>query len=128
MKWSDSIGSGCRWAEYAEPFYEGYDIIYDNSQNNYQGDFEMIGLRINHSDIRPKYIYLHYDYGSCSGCDAYENMTDLEVKKEMNDLLMEFEDDLEFNTWIEMLRTTNGNSRLITNMEEYFNADKKSSN
>ena len=67
MNWDDTVASCCRWAEAAEPLFEGYHIMWEDSEDDYQGHAAVLGK------MGDSYRYLEWYYGSCSGCDPWED-------------------------------------------------------
>jgi hypothetical protein len=68
MRWEDTIASGCRYGDVLAPLFEGGDVIWEFSTANYQGFANVLVAM-------PDGRFIHYEwtYGSCSGCDEWEN-------------------------------------------------------
>ena len=68
MKWEETIASECRYGDVAERLFGKSEVIWENSENDYQG----------HANVfvaLPSGRFAHYEwtYGSCSGCDEWED-------------------------------------------------------
>jgi hypothetical protein len=84
IKWNDTIATGCRWSEDIEYLFDGWTIIIDKSENDYQGSVCLLATRDG------QYRFIEYHYGSCSGCDAYEEMKDNARKEAFEKLTITF--------------------------------------
>lgn len=85
-RFGETEAAQCRWSEYAEEIFGDWDVIWDNSQADYQGSVEFLA----HKD--GKFGYLSYSYGSCSGCDSWEDMEAEKVREEFQRMAEFFED------------------------------------
>ncbi len=84
IKWEDTIAYKCRWSENAEYLFEDWTILIDCSENYYQGEVCILAVKNN------EYRFLEYSYGSCSGCDIYEELENDEIQKEFKKLTITF--------------------------------------
>lgn len=111
MQFKDTVASQCRYSGVTERIFEGYDILWDNSEAGYQGEVELLGKK------GRAYQYFGFAYGSCSGCDPWgdhENdspVVEMEFRKKQ---LMSFKNEKELLTWYGMLEETKGNQKLRT--------------
>ena len=99
MKWNDTISSKCRYGSIAERIFANLDIIWEDSEDDYQGTVKLIALMEN-SDI----VTFTYNYGSCSGCDDWEAVgyNDDQIEQAMRKECMEvFTDYKEFLKYVQ---------------------------
>lgn len=80
MKYSETVANDCRYGSIAAPLFEGCEIVLDDSEADYQGQAKVVGKRPDGS-----YIFYEWSYGSCSGCDDWENrsLSDAQIFEEM---------------------------------------------
>lgn len=80
MKWNETIASKCRYGDVAERIFSDAEIIWECSEDDYQGSANVIASM-------PDGTFIHYEwtYGSCSGCDEYESLglSDDEIEADM---------------------------------------------
>jgi hypothetical protein len=80
MKWKETEASNCRYGDVARRIFEDSEIIFENSLADYQGFANVLAAM-------PDGSFIHYEwtYGSCSGCDEWEDrgLSDDEIEKEM---------------------------------------------
>lgn len=80
MRWEKTVASGCRYGEVAERIFGNAEIIWENSENDYQGFANVLAHM-------PDGTFVHYEwtYGSCSGCDEWEarELDEDQVEEEM---------------------------------------------
>lgn len=76
-----------RWSEYAMVGLENWDVIFAYGEDDYQGSCEYI---VRHPSYRTdvphwydQWIAFGWSYGSCGGCDGYEDLSDNEIIKAM---------------------------------------------
>lgn len=85
----DSIAAQCRYGDIACAVFQNAEVIWEHSENDYQG-FANILVRM------PDGTFAHYEwtYGSCSGCDEWENrcLTDQQIEDEMRFAMVTFDD------------------------------------
>lgn len=110
MKWDKTIASQCRYGDIAEKVFGKWDIIWEDSEADYQGHATILGKK------GRKYVFYEWWYGSCSGCDGWEadGKDDKAIEKEMKDTAMWFDGKKELKDWLDMLE---GNPRSNANME-----------
>lgn len=75
-----------RYTENIPKWFIELDFVDGIIEANYSGEVNLIGANAN------KYYSLRYYYGSCSGCDTWEdkNLSDSEIEKELSDLIIEY--------------------------------------
>jgi len=80
MKWCKTIANSCRYGDVASEIWGDWDIIWEDSENDYQGHASFI------AEKNGKYCFYEWSYGSCSGCDTWEaaGLTDKQVEQEVN--------------------------------------------
>jgi len=80
MRWEKTVASECRYGEVAASIFGDAEIIWENSEADYQGFANVLAHM-------PDGTFVHYEwtYGSCSGCDEWEarGLNDEEVEAEM---------------------------------------------
>lgn len=80
MKWNDTVASSCRYGEIAGRIFKGAEILWENSDCDYQGHANVLA-------ILPNGDLCHYEwtYGSCAGCDSWEayDLTEDQIEAEM---------------------------------------------
>lgn len=96
MRWNETIASKCRWSEYAEELFYDWDVFAEDSSDDYQGHATIIAFK------EGKFAYLYWSYGSCSGCDGYEDMTDEERRAEFKNMAEIFDSHESFEKWTNM--------------------------
>lgn len=82
MKWEETVASQCRYGGIAERLFGQAEIIWECSENDYQGHANILAHM-------PDGQFAHYEwtYGSCSGCDDWENrcLTHDQIEAEMRE-------------------------------------------
>jgi hypothetical protein len=80
MTWDETIASRCRYGDVAGRLFDGATILHEDSEDDYQGHADVIAV------LRDgRFCHYRWDYGSCSGCDEWEDrgLTDDEIEDEM---------------------------------------------
>jgi len=96
MKWEETIASDCRWSEYVAEIFGKADILLDNSSSGYQGNAEIIGA------LPDGRIGMYsWSYGSCSGCDSWENEDEDVIRREVRDNILWFDGPSQFLEWLD---------------------------
>lgn len=110
MKWNETIASQCRYGEVAQNIWGDADIIWEDSEADYQGHATILAKTPD-----GKFWLYEWFYGSCSGCDSWEaaEMTDEQIEAEMRDQSAVF-DDAE-----EMLLFLSNRQPVVTESREY---------
>jgi len=72
MRWSETVAAQCRWSESVEPVLTRllggeFDVLWEESEVDYQGSATVLVAR---GDMLAEY---GWSYGSCSGCDGWED-------------------------------------------------------
>ena len=85
-------GSGARWEEQAfmALLAAGYPTTVDAAG---VADYQGWGVRLHKHEWNGKHAVLAWGYGSCSGCDPYEDEPPKEIAKQFIDLIQEFDDE-----------------------------------
>lgn len=80
MKWDETTASACRYGDVAGTVFGDADIIWENSEADWQGYANILGVFDD-----SKVVYYEWTYGSCSICDEWEarNLTETEIAQEM---------------------------------------------
>jgi hypothetical protein len=97
MKVHEGSFMEARYAEIAVKMYGDWDLLWENSEVDYQGYVEFLATK------EGKYVYLEWSYGSCSHCDEWEDLSDEEVESSMRKLAMEFANVELFKVYAERL-------------------------
>jgi hypothetical protein len=80
MNWEDTEASKCRYGNIAGNIFRDADIIWENSEADWQGSANLLA-----ATTYGTFIHYSWTYGSCSGCDEWEarELSEQEVEKEM---------------------------------------------
>jgi hypothetical protein len=116
--WKETAASACRWNEYCEELIGSWLILWEDAEADWQGSARV--LAFNNGQFR----YVSWSYGSCSGCDIFEDMNEEERRNEFNNnLMMHFDNINKFCFWINMLRSTNDSKaeQFIAAISSIFN-------
>lgn len=100
MKWNETVSSKCRYSEIVEKLYGEWDVLWELSDDDWQGEMHFIA---HHKDGR--YVYCQYEYGSCSSCDDWErrDLSDDDIQEEIQKCSMVFLSNKELDNWRAML-------------------------
>lgn len=117
ISWKDTIASRCRWGEYAEELIENWDILWEDSESGWEGAACVLAYRMG------QFRYISWFYGSCSGCDIFEDMKEEEIREAFKRNMLHFDDVNKFCFWINMLRSTGDDKaeQFITAISSIFN-------
>jgi len=89
MRWDETVAARCRYGWNAKEIFGDAEIIWESSEDDYQGWANILGQM-------PDGRFFHYEwtYGSCSGCDEWEarELSDDEIEKEMRESAAWFND------------------------------------
>ena len=100
--WKETIAHQCRWSEYAEELVGDWSVLWEDSEADWQGHARVLVFK--QGALR----YLDWSYGSCSGCDSYEDMGEDFVRNDFKkNVMMHFENINIFCDWLKMLKSTN---------------------
>jgi hypothetical protein len=99
MNWNESVASRCRYGDVAERIWKDWEIVWEDSQDDYQGHATILAKK------GDRYSFYEWWYGSCSGCDAWESdgKGDDAIEAEMRDSAMWFDDKEQLKRWLDML-------------------------
>jgi hypothetical protein len=99
MKWENTIASDCRYGEIAANIWGDWDIVWENSDADYQGHATIL------AEKDGAYCFYEWWYGSCSGCDDWEarDLTDAEIEAEMRERAAWLADRKALEKWLTML-------------------------
>ena len=89
MKWDETIASRCRYGHIAERIWGDANVVWEDSELGYAGHATILA----HTPDGQWWFY-EWFYGSCSGCDTWENaeLSDDEIETEMRDQSAVFDD------------------------------------
>ena len=80
MKWDETVASRCRYGDVAGNIFGNSNIIWEDSENDYQGHARILAQM-------ESGVFVHYEwsYGSCSYCDEWESreLSGKQIEEEM---------------------------------------------
>lgn len=114
MRWEKTIASGCRYGGIAERLFGNSEVLWEDSQDDYQGHAKVLC-----KNGENEYAFYEWNYGSCSGCDTWEanNTSPDEIEKEMRHCTA-WMDRFSLEAYAGGLRKTNGNEHLAEAIEK----------
>ena len=68
MRWDQTIAAQCRYGNIAERIFGEADIIWEHSEENWQGHVNVLARFTDGT-----FGHYEYTYGSCAGCDEWED-------------------------------------------------------
>jgi hypothetical protein len=86
MKWKETIASRCRYSEEAETIWGHMEIIWEDSEDDYQGHAHILAVERADSGSGELRLWEYkWQYGPCSECDDWEDRecTPTEIMKDM---------------------------------------------
>lgn len=88
-----------RYTEYIPEWFANLEYVRGTIEADWSGEIDLFGTDGN------KYYSLKYYYGSCSGCDHWENkdLSDEQIQKEIIDLIIEYSKE-EYEKLLERLK------------------------
>jgi len=95
MEWKETVASQCRWSEYAEKNWADWNFIWEDSEADYQGHASFLATKDG------KFVYVSWNYGSCSGCDSWEDMEEEVREQEFKDTATYFDDVHELKAFVD---------------------------
>ena len=120
IKFRDSNASEVRYGDCAVKNWGEYDVIWEESENDYQGYAKFL-LR----SPQGAYVYYSYSYGSCSGCDTWESAgyTEQQICNEMISESLVMRNNHELSKWRNMLADATGSydAPLVKAIQTYLN-------
>lgn len=89
MKWRETEASRCRYGEVAGEIWGDADVIWEDSEADYQGHATILAKTPD-----GRWWFYEWWYGSCSGCDTWEaaDLTDDQIREEMERSAAVFDD------------------------------------
>lgn len=99
-KFQESESYRCRWSELFEQLIGDWIVIWECAEVDYQGSAELLAYKDG------RFCYTQWTYGSCSGCDPWEGLSEEEALKEAKKDVMFFGDVAILYAWIKMLERT----------------------
>ena len=99
MKWGETIASKCRYGEIAGKIWGEWEILWEDSEDDYQGHASFIAKK------GRRYCFYEWWYGSCSGCDGWEadGASDESIEREMRNTALWLNSKKELLRWLDML-------------------------
>jgi hypothetical protein len=105
--WEETTASQCRYSDIAEHIFKDAVIIWEDSSADYQGNVNIVGV---FEGYNGKFFHFVYSYGSCSGCDEWEDrsLSDDEIETEMREkCLSTFENIEHFKNYVSNIKEMN---------------------
>ena len=102
MKWSETTASKCRYGDVAERIWGDWNILWENSEDDYQGYAQIL------AEKDGIYCFYEWSYGSCSGYDTWES-EDLNAEQiitEMRETALWLSNKEKLKAWLGMLEET----------------------
>lgn len=96
-KFQETRAYECRWSELFEELIGDWLVIWEESEVDYQGHARVLAYKDD------RFCYAEWFYGSCSGCDPWEDMPHDEALAEATRDVMFFNDAIATWNWIGML-------------------------
>lgn len=96
-KFQSTVAYECRWSELFERIIGDWIVIWEEAEADYQGYAKVLAYKDG------RFCYVEWTYGSCSGCDPWEDLPEDEVLEEINKDAMFFDDASVLWKWIGML-------------------------
>lgn len=104
MKVKDDPHITGRWSKYNTALLEDWEVLFSAGEGDYQGNCEFIAWDT--SSYQPEYVMVDWGWGSCSGCDGYEDMAEGErIKAFMNQ--REYFSEASLTAWLANFETVN---------------------
>lgn len=97
MKFEDLEISGARWSEFAKANWGDWNFIWEDGEVDYQGSAKLLAVK------EGRFVYAEWSWGSCSGCDPWEDMDVDEAKAEFDQSATYFEDVHELKKFAEQV-------------------------
>jgi len=127
MNWGETIAGQCRYGDVAEKAFGLMNILWEDSTDDYQGGAEVLAKSESRAWGEEDKPYVHYEwsYGSCSGCDGWEDqgLSDAKILAEMMDGCS-FYDKESLGEWLNMLKRESGRQGLIEAIEKELSQTK----
>lgn len=99
MKWNQTVADSCRYGEVARRIWGDWEILWENSESDYQGHASFLAQR------GKRYCFYEWWYGSCSGCDGWEaaGKDDDAVEREMRETALWLDSEAALRKWLDSL-------------------------
>lgn len=109
MKWSETTASECRYGGVAERIWGEWNILWEDSEADYQGHACFLAEKAG------AYCFYEWNYGSCSGCDAWEgdDLSDDAIEVEMRKTAMWFNNRVHLESWLTLIEDARREKRDI---------------
>jgi hypothetical protein len=99
---SNTTVAKCRYGNLCCDLWNTWQVLWFEAESDYQGWAKFLLIK------NGEFIFYEYTYGSCSGCDTWEDksLSPEQIQDEMKKTAMEFKNISTFMKWIEMLEET----------------------
>lgn len=114
MRFSETVASQCRYGSNAQGIWGGWDILWEDSEADYQGHAAILAT------FKGKYCFYEWTYGSCSGCDTWEDQGLTGDQIEMRDTAMWIGDRDQLRIWGAMLDPMISRPSLVQAIREHL--------
>jgi hypothetical protein len=90
MNYEQTTAFKCRYGEAAAPLFDGCMVLWEDSEDDYQGHAKVLA-----KGPADTYRLVAWTYGSCSGCDEWEdrNLAYTDITAEMRKTMAVFTKD-----------------------------------
>lgn len=100
--WSETTASNCKWGNCAKKAFLEPLVLWEHSVDDYQGHANFLGW------TGAALVHYRWDYGSCSGCDPWEDEYDSDpghskLVERMRADAQYFDDIEEFRKYVQMV-------------------------
>jgi hypothetical protein len=102
MKFENLEASGCRWSEVVATNWGDWDFIWEEATVDYQGSARLLATK------EGRFMYIEWSYGSCSGCDGWEDMSEEDRERDFKNMAEYFENMYELKKFKEQVNYGNG--------------------
>lgn len=93
----NSESANCRWSECVEPHLGDWTVLWEEAYVDYQGGTKLLATKDGH------YAYVEWSYGSCSGCDGWEDMAEDRRLEDFKNMIEYFDTNEELKRFCEQV-------------------------
>lgn len=119
MKFKDLKIADCRWSEFADANWGDWNFIWEDGEPDYQGSARLLATKDG------RFVYSEWSWGSCSGCDPWEDMKEDEAKAEFDQSAVYFEDVHELKKFAEQVKYGNSFNKAVIDYIFYANLEEE---
>ena len=96
--WDESESIGARWSEVPMELWPDWNVAWERCSLDYQGFANVLLNREN------EFVYVTWSYGSCGGCDGWEDMDEEKRKADFKQMAEHFKSYDELIKWVELIK------------------------